>query len=833
MVPDQEMSSGRMIGPYRIDKRLGAGGMGVVFRGFDQRLDRPVALKNIKGENSSLSARERFRREARAAARLSHPSIVQVYDLVEGDEGDWIVMELVEGDNLKDLLEASPLAPERAAVLSKQILSGLQVAHSAGIVHRDLKADNIMLTSMDQVKILDFGLAKHIQADNTEPAITVAGRLMGTISSMSPEQALGTEIDHRSDLFSLGILMYEMITGISPFHSDNRMQTLTRICTLQHRPAVDIRPKVPAALSHFVDALLEKEPENRPQSAAEAILSLEKIIEQRQAEKRQTESASGFFEVPHLPASTTDGSGSSATLSDTVVEGAGSSTHGVPYSGRSASVTRPPYGSGSHTGTGSSPAIPAKLTPPPGVALSEDKKPQITIRKPRIHRPPAGEKIDIVFRNEDGGDKTTQFNSGRRRTLLELALAHEIPLFHECGGRARCSTCRVRILENLDNVQPRSAQEAKLAERMGWEDNIRLGCQARVTGPAVVERLVRDTQDVGLLLDEQTQTLPAQEMTLALLSCELLDFDAFSEKAPPYDQIHLLHRFLSQIGSLVSAYGGRIQSYSSAGFRAFFGLDGGSAVEKCLSAVRAGLRAADRMVVFNRYSESYFGTELRLGVGLHFARMVVGQVGGFATNRPLLAIGEATQLVDMVSRHNDETATTILATEEMINVIEEQLTIGNILPDEAVGDEYLTLYEVYDLEHPDTTFIVQTTFERLSAYNEQAAGLFYRTLFDLEPGVRSLFKDTDMREQGQKFMSMLTTVVNGFDHLEQISPYLKRLGDTHRGYGVEPEHYDIVGQALLTTVEQITGNELDLSVRHAWEHFYAQIVDVMLEEEVQ
>lgn len=774
MVPDQEMSSSRMIGPYQLDARLGAGGMGVVFRGFDQRLDRPVALKNIKGDTANPSARERFRREARAAAKLSHPSIVQVYDLVEGDDGDWIVMEMVEGESLKELIEKGPLEPARVARLAKQILSGLQVAHTAGIVHRDLKADNIMLTEMDQVKILDFGLAKHMQADN-EPAITVVGRLMGTISSMSPEQALGTGIDHRSDLFSLGILIYEMLTAVSPFHSENRMQTLTRICTLQHTPVSEIRPEVPAALSGLVDALLEKEAENRPQSAGEAIATLDAIID-----NRQTESASGFFEAPNLPQQPAP----------------------MPES----------------------PPAPARES------TVGDTKPQITIRKPKVIGAQGGEKVNVVFRNEADGDKIAQFNAGRRRTLLELALANEVSLFHECGGRARCSTCRVRILEHLENVQPRSAQEDKLAQRMGWDDNIRLGCQARVTGDVVVERLVRDTHDIGLLLDEQTQTLPAQEMTLALLSCELLDFDQFSEKAPPYDQIHLLHRFLSQIGGLVTAYGGRIQSYSGAGFRAFFGLDGGSAVEKCLSAVRTSLRAADRMLVFNRYTQSYFGSELRLGIGLHFARMVVGQVGGFAANRPLLAIGEAGQLVDAVSRHNQELGTNILATEEMINVIEEQLSLGNILPDEPVNDDYLTLYEIYDLEHPDTPFIVQTTFERLSAMSEEAASVFYRNLFDLEPAVRPLFKNADMTVQGQKFMSMLTTMVNGFDHLEKISPYLRRLGDSHRGYGVEPEQYAIVGQALLSTVEQMTGNQLDLSVRHAWEHFYSQIVDVMLDE---
>jgi eukaryotic-like serine/threonine-protein kinase len=265
------------LGPYRLEGRLGRGGMGEVYRAFDERLERSVAIKLVRAEASSaLRAGERFRREARAAAALNHPAIVQIHDIVETPEGDAIVMELVAGQTLASLLEAGPLSPERVLRLGGEIAAGLAAAHDKGIVHRDLKPENVMVTDFGHAKILDFGLAKRFAPDPGDP-LSVAGTVLGTYRAMSPEQARGLDVDGRSDLFSLGVLLYEALTGRPPFAGDTVLETLTRICTLRQPPVANLRPVVPRPLSDLVDRLLAKDPERRPASAAEVADALESL----------------------------------------------------------------------------------------------------------------------------------------------------------------------------------------------------------------------------------------------------------------------------------------------------------------------------------------------------------------------------------------------------------------------------------------------------------------------------------------------------------------------------------------------------------------------------
>jgi serine/threonine protein kinase len=193
------------IGPYTLGERLGAGGMGEVYQAYDERLDRWVAVKLIRSDHlDKPTVRERFRREARAAARLSHPSIVQIHDIVESDESDAIVMELVEGEPLSCRIARGPLPVSEAARIGREIAEGLAAAHAKGLIHRDLKPENVMITTDGRAKILDFGLAKRLEG---EASLTADHRVLGTFRSMSPEQARGMPLDARSDLFSFGLLV--------------------------------------------------------------------------------------------------------------------------------------------------------------------------------------------------------------------------------------------------------------------------------------------------------------------------------------------------------------------------------------------------------------------------------------------------------------------------------------------------------------------------------------------------------------------------------------------------------------------------------------------------
>lgn len=280
-------STARSVGPYRLLGLLGRGGMGEVFKAYDDRLDRHVAIKHIRPESlDDPRSAERFRREARTVARLSHPAIIQIFDLIEEDDGDWIVMEYLEGETLAERLRRGPVPMDRCLPWAMDMASGLAAAHAQGIVHRDLKPSNVFVVDDGRLEILDFGLAKRFETQRAEgdlestadeASISLPGALVGTGSAMSPEQARGRPIDHRSDLFSLGTLLYRMSTGISPFRGETLADTLGQILQHDPPPPHTLNPSVPVEFSNLVGWLHEKSPDLRPASAHTVVEHLRAI----------------------------------------------------------------------------------------------------------------------------------------------------------------------------------------------------------------------------------------------------------------------------------------------------------------------------------------------------------------------------------------------------------------------------------------------------------------------------------------------------------------------------------------------------------------------------
>lgn len=255
------------IGPYRVESLLGRGGMGEVYLAWDDRLRRHVAIKRARLRLAGVTPeqRARLRREARAVAGLSHPAIVQVHDLIESDDGDYIVMEKVEGETVTTFLSHGALDLALAVRLAREVAEGLAAAHGKGLVHRDLKADNVMVTSTGHAKILDFGLV--LSQSPADGELTRPGQPLGTAHSMSPELLAGVGIDHRADLFALGVLLYEMTTGERPFQGRDTAETLRRIQNEEPRPPEEINPHLPAPLVDLIAHLLAKNPRRRPSGA--------------------------------------------------------------------------------------------------------------------------------------------------------------------------------------------------------------------------------------------------------------------------------------------------------------------------------------------------------------------------------------------------------------------------------------------------------------------------------------------------------------------------------------------------------------------------------------
>jgi serine/threonine-protein kinase len=285
MAEDHIKSARQAIGPYRIISRLGAGGMGEVFLGEDSRLGRKVALKLLPDYFASDEDRlGRFKREARAASALNHANVATIYEIGEADGLCYIAMEYVEGQTLSARINGQPLSPAEVVDIAAQAADALDEAHTKGITHRDIKSANIVLTARGQVKMLDFGLAKMRAAERqdgasqmTTAAATEPGLVMGTVQYMSPEQALGREVDGRSDLFSLGVVMYEMATGRLPFSGATATETIEQIRHEQPAAIGRFNYEVTGELERIIRKCLEKDRERRYQSARELLVDLKNL----------------------------------------------------------------------------------------------------------------------------------------------------------------------------------------------------------------------------------------------------------------------------------------------------------------------------------------------------------------------------------------------------------------------------------------------------------------------------------------------------------------------------------------------------------------------------
>ena len=276
--PSPLLAAGERLGSYVIESLVGRGGMGEVYLAYDERLQRPVAIKRIRQDRVDGEHRERFRREALAVAQVSHPAIVQVYEWLETPGGHCLVMEWIGGRSLAEVIAAGELDLRRILRLACEIAEGLAEAHAKGFLHRDLKPENVLVTASGHAKIVDFGLVAPIRPSlgDAETALTRAGAVVGTVHTMAPEQAEGGSLDHRADLFSFGCILYEMLAGRSPFRAATWIETLRKV--LYEEPAPLARPDLPPALAELVRGLLAKDREGRPANAAAVHRTLEAIL---------------------------------------------------------------------------------------------------------------------------------------------------------------------------------------------------------------------------------------------------------------------------------------------------------------------------------------------------------------------------------------------------------------------------------------------------------------------------------------------------------------------------------------------------------------------------
>jgi eukaryotic-like serine/threonine-protein kinase len=295
MTPGDSLIDTLFDGRYMIVRKLGAGGMADVYLAEDQELGRRVAIKILNGRHANdVQFIERFRREAKNAAALNHPNIVSIYDRGEAEDTYYIAMEYLDGRTLKELVIGRGPAPVNVAVeYVRQILSALRFAHRHGIVHRDIKPHNVLVDREGRVKVTDFGIARAGTSQMTE-----AGSIVGTAQYLSPEQARGTEVDQRSDLYSLGVVLYELLTGQTPFDGDTPVEIAMKHLSATPRPPSHIRRDVPRDLDMVVMRALAKDPTARYQSADEMEADLERVLRNAPVAAATTDSATQIMRAP-------------------------------------------------------------------------------------------------------------------------------------------------------------------------------------------------------------------------------------------------------------------------------------------------------------------------------------------------------------------------------------------------------------------------------------------------------------------------------------------------------------------------------------------------------
>lgn len=417
------------------------------------------------------------------------------------------------------------------------------------------------------------------------------------------------------------------------------------------------------------------------------------------------------------------------------------------------------------------------------------------------------------------------------QTLLDASIHHRIPHLHQCGGRGRCTTCRVQILDGLTHLSLPTPQEQSVAARRGWDEFTRLACQAKVEGDVLVRRLLANSQDIIVLDLEELHGGNAgegKELDLAILVSDIRDFTTYSEQNLPYDIVHMLNRYFTAAAEPVLNNNGFIDKYIGDGILAAFGTRDESPQTACRNAVRAALGMLEAAKRLAPTLESEFNVPLHIGIGIHFGTVILGRIG-HPGKRQITVIGDTVNTASRVEALTKELRVSLLVTDRVAKQLPDTLKLG--MPIESRLKGKTGVHVVYPCEgftEPDTIFLVQSSFDRLVPRTIEFGDRFYANLFAAHPEMRSLFRN-DLAAQTKMLMSILGSSVKGLNRMPEIAGGLRSLGERHGEYGVSRADYEKVLLVLVETLREFLGDAFTPEVHHAWRTVYGMIAETMID----
>jgi class 3 adenylate cyclase/hemoglobin-like flavoprotein len=412
-------------------------------------------------------------------------------------------------------------------------------------------------------------------------------------------------------------------------------------------------------------------------------------------------------------------------------------------------------------------------------------------------------------------------------TILDVAIAQKIPHFRECGGHGRCTTCRVRVVEGVQNLSPRTPRETEVANALGWDSYTRLACQTRMRGDVSVDRVIKSCADVSRVQVEESSLARPEEKTLAVLVCDIREFTPFVGKNLAYDVLHILNRFFESVGDAILMNNGVIYQYVGDQVVGLFGLGGDAAEKSCLDTFRAGFAMLNALNDLNAQLSREFGMTLEIGIGADCGPLIVGMVG-HPSHRQFSVIGDAMNFASRIEEANKTLGTRFLVSEVLFSrVPDAPLSVRRTQAVLKGRHGPVQLVEPIAFGTSDGTLLVQATIGLLMEHQHQFTRELYRRLFELIPEARALFHG-DMETQGQMLAHMLQFLVYAMGRPETMRLGLQSLGRRHTSYGVPPAYYPFFRQAFLEAMRVVLGDKHTPDIEKAWADTLEMIVRSML-----